>query len=387
MTRLEPAKRIVIATAPFGNGHTAAARAIADALRSTWPKAAVDIIDVAAGLYRKIPLGSGMRRFYRCASTKWNGVLHRAIYWAFDRLPAPLARCTDLLWGRRIFRAIRRPGEPDLVVATYSTIGFILRRRMPPTVPVVNYVTDAGRANRIWFEGSVDAYLVIDEAVAHRAASCGVDRSRIHVVGLPTPLPRLPMPTKKQARDLLGIAEHEFVVLFTAGGAGLGSGVLRTAQLIIGHGLDVFAILNAGDNARLYRCFRELAAKGRGLATELIEDLSVPLIACDLVVGKAGMMTLAEATAAGRPTLIVDVIPGQESGNARLAVDIGSALITSPEDAVRRVAGYLGSRTLIDEHFAVERARCQLDGWASRCTDSLAEVAAWQQTRATTPMS
>lgn len=374
MTRRDPPNRIVIATAPFGNGHTAAAEAVADALRSTWPEAVVDVIDVAAELYRKIPVGFGMRGFYRYAATGWNGIFHRAIYWTFDRLPAQLARCTDLLWGRRIVRAIRRSGEPDLIVATYSTIGFVLRRRMPPTVPVVNYVTDAGRANRIWFQGAIDAYLVIDEAVAHRAVSCGVDLGRIHVVGLPAPPPRLPVPTRKQARALLGIAEDEFVVLFTAGGAGLGAGVLRTAELVVEHGLAVFAILNAGDNVRLHRRFCELAAEGRGLATGLVDDLLVHLVACDLVVGKAGMMTLAEATAVGRPTLIVDVIPGQESGNARLAVGIGSALITSPEDAGRRLADYLRSRALLCEHFAVERAQRRLDGWASRCTDSLAEV-------------
>uniref|UniRef100_UPI0025DC5E9D glycosyltransferase n=1 Tax=Deinococcus sp. TaxID=47478 RepID=UPI0025DC5E9D len=55
-------------------------------------------------------------------------------------------------------------------------------------------------------------------------------------------------------------------------------------------------------------------------------DFPELLAAADLVVGKAGGLTVAEATTLGVPLVIYDPIPGQEEYNAQYLVNKGAAI-------------------------------------------------------------
>jgi processive 1,2-diacylglycerol beta-glucosyltransferase len=75
-----------------------------------------------------------------------------------------------------------------------------------------------------------------------------------------------------------------------------------------------------------------------------VDDVPALLAAADLLVTKAGGMTLAEATAAGVPLLLYGSLPGQERGNERFASRAGIALVARS----RRELGQLLDRVLGD---------------------------------------
>ena len=64
----------------------------------------------------------------------------------------------------------------------------------------------------------------------------------------------------------------------------------------------------------------------------------VGLAAADVVVGKAGWMTLNEAVVVGRGVIIVDAIPGQEEQNADYCVRARGAVALGPAGAARMVS-------------------------------------------------
>lgn len=135
---MEPDKhgfRVVIATAPFGQGHITTAEAISRSLALAWPDAELQVVDVAQELYRRLPMAAVMRGIYRQAATRRNGKLHQLLYSAFDRWPQQLSSIVDTLWGRRVMRAVERRGRVDLAIATYSTVAYILRKRLRQDVP------------------------------------------------------------------------------------------------------------------------------------------------------------------------------------------------------------------------------------------------------------
>ena len=70
-----------------------------------------------------------------------------------------------------------------------------------------------------------------------------------------------------------------------------------------------------------------------------VENVRTLLAAADLLVTKAGGMTLAEATAAEVPLLLYGSLPGQEAGNERFASRSGIALVARSRGELRRLLG------------------------------------------------
>ena len=77
--------------------------------------------------------------------------------------------------------------------------------------------------------------------------------------------------------------------------------------------------------------YRPVAFLGEGDRAPTMADA---LLAADLVIGRAGSSTLAEAAAAGRPMVVVPYphAAGHQERNARAAVDAGAAVLV-PDDA------------------------------------------------------
>ncbi|CAN5713243.1 UDP-N-acetylglucosamine--N-acetylmuramyl-(pentapeptide) pyrophosphoryl-undecaprenol N-acetylglucosamine transferase [soil metagenome] len=73
-------------------------------------------------------------------------------------------------------------------------------------------------------------------------------------------------------------------------------------------------------------------------------EMAAALVAADLIVGRAGSSTLAEAAALGRPIVVVPYphASGHQTANARLLAEAGAALVVADEDfdadALRRAA-------------------------------------------------
>ena len=58
--------------------------------------------------------------------------------------------------------------------------------------------------------------------------------------------------------------------------------------------------------------------------------------AADMLMSKAGGLILAESLSCGLPTIVVDAIPGQESGNAAFVARHGAGVVArKPADTIR----------------------------------------------------
>lgn len=169
---------------------------------------------------------------------------------------------------------------------------------------------------------------------------------------------------------MLGLGQR-FTVLLTAGGAGLGQGVLAAARHLAGSDLDVQLILNAGDNKALLARFHDIALHRPRLVRGSSDDFDVLLAACDLVIGKAGWFTLNEAIFSGRPTLIVDVVRGQEESNARAAEELGVARRVQPDEIVAWVRRYANAPDRLRTDFAVDGPAEFVAGWPVRLARGL----------------
>jgi 1,2-diacylglycerol 3-beta-galactosyltransferase len=113
------------------------------------------------------------------------------------------------------------------------------------------------------------------------------------------------------------------------GGAEGSGGLRRRAAAILRQVDDVDVAVICGRNRTLNKRVSRLAGRaGRGRLTAhgFVGNMSDWLRCADIVVGKAGPGTIAEATCCGAPLVLTSSVPGQEKGNAQFVTGAGAGL-------------------------------------------------------------
>ena len=330
---MTPSRRVLIVSASIGGGHVAAGRALEAAFGEAGvPARHVDLLD-----YTSAPFRALYRRSYfdlvRTAPEMVEFLGRR-----LDRSPTELPARSRRV-GRRLARlaSYQLPRwvdayRPDLVVHTHFLSTGVLGSRRTGAVPQAVVVTDYG-AHALWLAPDVARYFVAAEEVAVHLRASGVDGARVAATGIPVDPRFARLETPSAARARLGLPPDVQVLLVSLSGldaataARLLEEVKRTpwplrVQAICGRSSDLLEVATAAaaDPSDLVR----IDAFG------MRQDVPTLLAAADLVVGKPGGLTVAEALAAGRPFVVVDPYPLQEEANATFLLEHGAGLRVEP---------------------------------------------------------
>lgn len=299
-----------------GNGHRAAAEAIAEQVREADACLDVTVVDALREVSAKVPLDRVALAVYRALVTRWLRPVYAGVYALTGRGHRGVGRVLACLFRRRAARACSRHA-PDLIVSTFPYVFDVLGPT--PGVSRVQVVTDAGRVHAAWAPADPGVVLVrhplVDPGFAHdrgvgaalpvrAAAKAGLDRAA--------------------ARAALAIPNAPTVLLW-AGGPGFGTAAVKVARTVAAMNPRPQMLVVAGRNRRLLKRLRRLDWRESDRVFDWVEQPGVLLAATDVVIGKAGWLSLLEAARAGRRTLLVDALPGQEQQNAHVAIAGGLA--------------------------------------------------------------
>ncbi|MBF0254790.1 MAG: galactosyldiacylglycerol synthase, partial [Candidatus Omnitrophica bacterium] len=100
----------------------------------------------------------------------------------------------------------------------------------------------------------------------------------------------------------------------------------RMVHGVLGSQTEIQAIVVAGNNADLKARIDRLADSDRILSLGFVDDMDLLMDAADIVVGKAGGLTVSESLAKKKPLFIVNPVPGQEEFNTRILSRAGAAV-------------------------------------------------------------
>ncbi len=223
---------------------------------------------------------------------------------------------------------------PDAVVCTSAPpMAAILeaRARLRARWPVAAVITDY-RAHRYWLEPRADLYLTATTDAADALVARGVSRASVRATGIPLHPAFAESPDAAEARHELGLIGGAPVVLVSGGSRGLG-GVEEAVDALVKSLPTARLLVLCGSNKALYD---RLRVRSRSIsAFPILEPTRMRrlMAAADLLVGKAGGVTCAEALAAGLPMVIFHPLPGQEAGNAEFLLSREAvALARSPAE-------------------------------------------------------
>jgi processive 1,2-diacylglycerol beta-glucosyltransferase len=144
----------------------------------------------------------------------------------------------------------------------------------------------------------------------------------------------------KTARCELGLAPDCPVAVVMAGALGWTGQLVAAARVLRDLRLPLEIVVVAGRDQRLVRRLREtFAAEGSRIrALGYTENIRELMAAADLLVTKAGGVSLAEAIASGVPIVCFGSLAGHERRNERFVVEAGAALpASSPEELAEAV--------------------------------------------------
>jgi 1,2-diacylglycerol 3-beta-galactosyltransferase len=336
-------RKILILTADAGFGHRAAANAVAEALgERCGGNCTIDVVNPLEDQRAPAVLRRAQDDYDKVIRS--SPELYRFGYKASDgALPVGIAEQALIVMLYSTLRDTLRHHQPDAIVTTYPLYQaplaaiFAWARQY---IPVLTVVTDLVTVHALWFNDDVDRCLVPTAAVQAKALESGLAPDRVEVTGLPVN-PALARPVDRAAlRDRLGWSQERCVALMA--GSKRVTKLEPVARALNHSALPLELALVAGGDDALHQRWAGAEWHLPAHVYGYVDDMASMMLAADLIVCKAGGLIVSEALAAGLPLLLVEAIPGQETGNADYVVE-GSAgvLVHDSLDALETVFHWL----------------------------------------------
>lgn len=338
---------VLILSAGFGGGHNQVARALTQALQMQDPTLQVVTVDYCDLL---VPLVIRLTQFGYMQSIRHFPAGYGLYYQATGKISP------DSFWQRQLNRmgsselsALVEQLNPRVIVATFPLPAGVLSKLKESgrlNQPIITVITDYSVHSQ-WIHPYTDLYLVGSSQVADGLVERGVDPVKVAVTGIPI----LPAFGREYDRDQVkagyGLSPSDQLVVFMGGSDGI-FGNVRFHHILSVLPPEIKALVITGSNQELYE--KLVLSEGKHPRLKVVrqlENVAAVMTAADLLVTKAGGVTISEALAKALPMVIYRPTPGQETANAYYLWRRRAAIIAYEEARLSSAV----QRMMIDARF------------------------------------
>lgn len=357
-------RRCLICSVGYGQGHHAAAAALAEILSERGY--ACRVCDPCASANLTVfALTQAFYRFcVRRAPWLW-GVTYAQTDTADWRRAVKLPL---LGMVKQSLLRLLQEERPDVVLCTYPLYAYMLDSLRAEGSFHGRYalvVTDALEISRIWLQSEAPLIVVPDTASAHKVcAQFGLSRRKVLPLGFPVRHafrpPVIQQPTSDNLRIVVGAycpTRH----------------MVRMVRALLAVYPMAHITLLAGDRAPRLR--HALHRETEGAHVEVLpgtEKMAEMLEHSHIYIGKAGAATMFECYAMRLPMLVNFALPGQEQGNLALLLRDGAGQYAeSPADIVQAVQSLLADGAAGWHRCRAAMAAAGYDGAAMRIAEEI----------------
>ncbi|MGH9102498.1 MAG: MGDG synthase family glycosyltransferase [Acidimicrobiales bacterium] len=343
VTEAKTPESVLILSANMGEGHNAAARALAEVMTELWPGCGVERLDTVE--LRGSAFAKAARWLYafQLRSLPWTYQFFYDALNHWDWFARPLKLATAEFFGRRLERELAGR-QPDLIVSTYPRGSGALswmRSARGLDVPIVTYIP-AFHVHPYWVYEGIDRHFVMYEAAArdgHTPAAMPT-----FSVGAPPVRRGFGTLSRAEAREKLSLPEDAFTVLVTGGAWGLGA-VERGVRALVELEPAVQVVAVCGHNDELRERLIDLGAPEDRLVTlGFVEDMPALMAASNVVVTNGAGVTVLEALSTPRPVIAFQPLPGHGLAATAVMERLNLALVCRDVDQLVE-----GVRRLVDD--------------------------------------
>ncbi len=322
-------RKFLILYASFGAGHRRAAYAIREGLLIGNPAAEVDILDYFR--FTNTTIYNLAHKTYqqslRIAPGLWGKFYHKTSHISGNsRLNKILNKI-----GRKSFINYLHLTAPHAVITTYPVPSGVLSeikdQGLLSTMPVITAITDFGIHSQ-WLHPNTDLYLVGSQAMQENLMARGVPANKVFVSGIPVSPVFDEELNKYAVCKKFALTAAVPTVLIMGGVYGVIEELKNTCVRLANEPTDLQLLVVCGRNAKMYDELRDTIQYTRNVVKifSFVDNVEELMTVSNLIVTKAGGLTVSEALTKQLPMVIFQPLPGQEDENTRYLEASGAAL-------------------------------------------------------------
>lgn len=332
----------VVITGGGTGGHIYPAIAIADEIKRRRPDAEVMFIGTEKGLEKTLIPGSG----YPIKFIKASGLDRK-------RLLKNVGVLAELLEGIRGSKRILKEFKPDMVIGTGGYVCgpvALAAKRLGVKIFIHEQNASPGLTNKLLAKYAEKIFLGFEEGGAQFK-----EKGKLIFSGNPVRQSYYELDREK-ARAALGIDEDSFMILSFGGSRGaarINEVMLEAAGVI--SGLDNFIIFIVTGERYYDQVMGDHGKHGTDGKTRILaymNESDAYIAACDVVISRAGAITVSEIAVSGRPAILIpspNVTGNHQFFNAKALASKGSAVLMEEKS--------LDAESLIDAIIRIKKAK------------------------------
>lgn len=320
--------KVLILTAPFGNGHVSVANEIVRELNGH-PNTEAILYDLYSEEYRRT---TNILKKYHLKQYKKGiaQVSYKFFYYRSGKLLNSWVAHYYNHFGMKPLIAKIKKEQPDLILNTFPVNCSYYLQEEGIDLPIYTMITDY-YANENWFHQAIACHFVASERVAQQLLDHRISPEKIELTGIPVKEKFLWEKTKEEKdaiREKYAINSNHRVVLFVAGAKGVipkfSSIVQKIKELA-----NLTLLVVCGSNEKLYKELNEKHRNNKNVHVfPYVYDMDELMAVSDLMITKPGGITVTESCHMGLPLILYKPIYGQELENARYFEKNKAAIVT-----------------------------------------------------------
>ncbi|NLO82426.1 MAG: hypothetical protein GX094_05120 [Clostridiales bacterium] len=343
---------VLIITACYGAGHYQVSNALALMIKQLRPDWNVEIRDFLN--YTKPFIKHALLFGYQQVIKHFaNG--YKWYYQATSQLSpnSKLRQIVNRVGSEKLLEAIQSL-SPDIVVCTFpNPAGIVSHLKSCGCIdmPLVTVITDVAFHNQ-WLHPFMDAYILAADIVAKHLKRKGVPSQKLYVTGIPL-RPEFSVachsPTIWKDYD---ISPDLFTLMTMGGGCGLLAGIEDIFHELASMDLPMQILAITGTNQALAKKLETIAKSSRIPIRVMgfVDNVAQLMEISDLLLTKAGGVTVFEALAKRLPMIIYKPLPGHERNNARFLLKHNAAIqAKTKEQVIDTVIRCINDPTILDK--------------------------------------
>ncbi|MCK4518782.1 MAG: hypothetical protein KAU12_01555 [Candidatus Omnitrophica bacterium] len=314
--------KVLIVYASAGSGHKKAAEAVYEAFGKDKTGCEVKLADILD--YTNPVVKYAYQALYlftiKHIPLVWGLIFKITNNRRFYKITIPLRLLIERLNSLR-FQGYLKKERFDVIISTHfyaSAIAGILKRDKAINSKLITVVTDY-LVHAFWLTAENDYFVVASSKAREELLRDKVADEKIKVLGIPVGEKFLLKKDSARIKEKLNLRPKKITMLIMGGGFGVGPYEYLLKELSP-FSEKVELIFVCGYNIGIYKKLELLSTELKTDAKifKYVDNVDELMEVSDIIITKAGGITVSEALVKGVPMLVIRPIPGQEELNAML---------------------------------------------------------------------
>lgn len=323
--------KVLITTAPFGNGHKMVATALKNAfMNKGYDKVSVVDLFTEAHPYITETIKKAYIKSYDF------GEAYSLLYYGTEKLADKKIIELYRNFGLRKLKQICDEFNPSIIINTFPILASLkLKNNDGKNIPVFNIVTDF-YVHKLWLSAEIDKFYIATHELQDELQKMNIPIEKTVVTGIPIRDAFEEIQNLSLLYEKYNFKKRKKILLINAGAFGVIRNMKKVClQLCKSSKVQVAVV--CGNNKELKRQLEALKISNLKIFG-FIENIHELYKISTCMITKSGGITLSEALAVTLPLIIIKPVPGQEKENALYFEKKGAAIIANHYNEVIETA-------------------------------------------------